>query len=93
MSEHASHPLVHHTSFGQLSGFLPTDPAVQRHVLLCRVSHILLGTGQSRELLMIVPELEELASSVLAVETTAAKEQQILRQECAGAPLAGVKMK
>ena len=36
MSEHALHPLAHHSRFVQLSGLLPTDPAAQEHELLCR---------------------------------------------------------
>ena len=36
MSEHALHPLAHHSRFVQLSGSLPTDPAAQEHELLCR---------------------------------------------------------
>ena len=103
MSEHALHPLAHHSRFVQLSGVLPTDPAAQEHELLCRAielgltfdqlqgaelscfelvarrlqmlemklrdkvagslfggfieedSHIYLGTGQTRGLLMIPP--------------------------------------
>ena len=35
-SEHALHPLAHHSRFVQLSGFLSTDPAAQEHELLCR---------------------------------------------------------
>ena len=93
MSEPALHPVDHHSSFGHLSGLLPKDPAVQEHLLLCRVSHIYPGTGQSLELLMIVRELEELASSVLAVETAAAKERQNFREKRAGAPPAGDKKK
>ena len=42
---------------------------------------------------MIALELEELASSVLAVETAAAKERQNLREERTGAPPAGGKKK
>ena len=49
--------------------------------------------SQSRELLLFVPELEELASSVLAVETTAAKERPNLHEERAGAPPASGKKK
>ena len=37
-------------------------------------SHIYLGTGRTRWLLVIAPELEEFASGVLAKETAAAKE-------------------
>ena len=36
MSEHALHPLAHHSRFVQLSGSLPTDPTAQEHELLCR---------------------------------------------------------
>ena len=36
-------------------------------------SHIYLGTGRTRGLLMIAAELEEFASGVLAKETAAAK--------------------
>ena len=36
MSEHALHPLAHHSRFVQLSGILSTDPAAQEHELLCR---------------------------------------------------------
>ena len=93
MSEPALHPVDHHSSFGHLSGLLPKDPAVQEHLLLCRVSHIYPGTGQSLKLLMIVRELEELASSVLAVETAAAKERQHLREERPGAPPDGGRKK
>ena len=42
---------------------------------------------------MIVPEVEDLASSVLAVEMTAAKERQKLRAEHASAPTARGKKK
>ena len=49
-------------------------------------SHIHLGTGQTRGLLMIAPELEEFASGVLAKETAAAKERRKLTEERAGAP-------
>ena len=114
-SEHAVHPLAHHSRFVQPSGILPTDLAAQEIELLCRAielgltfdqlqctelscfellarrlqmlemklrdkvagslfggsmeedNHIYLGAGQTRGLLMIAPELEEFASSVLAV--------------------------
>ena len=54
-------------------------------------SHIYLGTGRTRGLLMISPELEEFASRVLAKETAAAKERRKLREERSGAPPAGGK--
>ena len=44
-------------------------------------SHIYLGTGQTRGLLVIGPELEEFAPGVLAMETAAAKERRKLREE------------
>ena len=56
-------------------------------------SHIYLGTGQTRGLLMISPELEEFAPGVLAQETAAAKERRKLREERSGAPPAGGKKK
>ena len=56
-------------------------------------SHICLGTGQASVLLMIAPELEELASSALAIETAAAKGRQNLREERTGAPHASGKKK
>ena len=40
MSEHALHPLAHHSRFVQPSGLLPTDPAAQEHELLCRAIKI-----------------------------------------------------
>ena len=52
-------------------------------------SHICLGTGRTRGLLMIAPELKESASGVLAKETAAAKERRKLREERASAPPAG----
>ena len=36
ISEHAPHPLAHHSRCVQLSGLLSTDPAAQEHELLCR---------------------------------------------------------
>ena len=56
-------------------------------------SHIYLGTGQTRGQLMIAPEVEEFASSVLAKETAAAKERRKLREERSGAPPAVGKKK
>ena len=56
-------------------------------------SHIHLGTGRTRGLFMISPELEEFAPGVLAKETAAAKERRKLRQERSGAPPAGGKKK
>ena len=56
-------------------------------------SHIYPGTGQSRGLLMISPELEEFAPGVLAMETVAVKERRELREERSGAPPAGGKKK
>ena len=141
MSEHALHPLAHHSRFVQLSGLLSTDPSVQEHELLCRaIEHgltfgqlqgaelsffellarrlqmlemkfrdkvagslfgssieedrrIYLGTGRTRGLIMIAPELEEFASGVLAKETAAAKERRKLREERSGASPAGGKKK
>ena len=52
---------------------------------------IYLGTGRTRGLLMIAPELEEVASRVLAQETSTAKERRKLREERAGVPLPGGK--
>ena len=52
-----------------LSGLLSTDPAVQEHAFMWRVSHTDLGTGYA-------PELEELGSGVLAVETEPARDGQ-----------------
>ena len=49
-------------------------------------SHIYFGTGRTRELLMISPELEEFAE-----ETVAAKERRKLREERSGAPPASKK--
>ena len=54
-------------------------------------SHIYLGTGQFRGLLMIAPELEEFASGVLAKETAAAKNRRKLHEERSGVPPAGGK--
>ena len=54
-------------------------------------THMYLGTGRTRGLLMISPELEEFASGVLSKETVAAKERRKLREERAGAPPTGVK--
>ena len=54
-------------------------------------SHFYLGTGWTRRLLMIAPELEEFASGVLAKDTAAAKERRKLREERAGAPPSGKK--
>ena len=140
MSEHALHPLAHHSRFVQLSGLLLTDPASQEHELICRAielgltldqlqgaelscfdlarrlhmlemklcdklagslfgssieegSHICLGTGQTRRLLMIAPELEAFASGVLAKETVAALERRKLGEEPSGAPPAGSEKK
>ena len=56
-------------------------------------SHIYQGTGQTRGLLMISPELEEFAPGVLAMETAAAKDRRKLREERSGAPSAGGKKK
>ena len=53
--------------------------------------HFCLGTGHTRGLLMIAPELEEFASSMLAKETAAAKKRRKLREERTGAPPAGGK--
>ena len=39
-SEHALHPLAHHSRFVQLSGLLPTDPAAQERALLCRAMEL-----------------------------------------------------
>ena len=86
MGDYAWYHLVHQgSSFLQLSGLLPTDPAVQEHKFLCRVSRIYLETGHSRRLLRIQLELEELASTVLTVEMVAAKERQRLREKRTGA--------
>ena len=52
-------------------------------------SRIYLGTGQTRVLLMIAPELEEFAFGVLAKVTATAKERRKLREERSGAPPAG----
>ena len=79
-SEHAWHPLVHHSSSGHLSGLLPTDP---EHEFLWRVSHTSLGKGHARG-------LEDLGSKLLAaVEMVTARERQSLRQQRTGAPPAG----
>ena len=52
-------------------------------------SRVYLGTGQTRGLLMIAPELDEVASGLRAQETAAAKERRKLREERTGAPPAG----
>ena len=54
MSEHALHPLAHHSRFVQLSGLLPTGPAAQEHELLCRAIELGLTFDQPQgaELLM-----------------------------------------
>ena len=52
-------------------------------------SHLCLGTGQTRGLLMIASELEEFSSGLLAKETAAAQERRKLREERKGAPPAG----
>ena len=86
MGVYAWYHLVHHrSSFLQLSGLLPTDPAVQEHKFLCRVSRIYLETSHSRRLLRIPLELEELASNVVTVEMVAAKERRRLREKRTGA--------
>ena len=46
MSEHALHPLAHHSRFVQLSGLLPPDPAAQEHELLCRAIELELTFDQ-----------------------------------------------
>ena len=56
-------------------------------------SRIYLGSGQTRGLLTISPELEEFASRVLAKETAATKERRNLCEERSGAPAAGGKKK
>ena len=40
MSEHALHPLAHHSRFAQVSGLLSTDPAAQEHELLRRAIEV-----------------------------------------------------
>ena len=112
MSEHALHPVAHHSIFVQLSGLLPAGSSAQEHglgltfdqlqgaglscfELLARRlqmlemkvrekvagslfggsieedSHMYLGSGRTRGLLMISPEREEFAN-----ETAAAKERR-----------------
>ena len=51
-------------------------------------THIYLGTGRTRGLLMVSPALEEFVAKELSRETSAAKERRKLREERSGKPSA-----